>query len=162
MLFGHLSVCREVSNHSSLQKSLCLTLPVWLFSFMASLAPDCSRLLSSPNKQRSGPYSDWHSRFWSRMSEPAVPLVKALWQTIIFINIHDYVINNKCCCCRTPKTRAKTRFLPASSLTNRKILQNALSLLDNPLNIHHFGMWKVDWLSWRSGLYSGTKIASWS
>ena len=28
------------------------------------------------------------------MSKPAVPLVKALWQTIIFINIHDYVINN--------------------------------------------------------------------
>ena len=28
------------------------------------------------------------------MSKPAVPLVKALWQTIIFVNIHDYVINN--------------------------------------------------------------------
>ena len=28
------------------------------------------------------------------MSIPAVPLVKALWQTIIFINIHDFVINN--------------------------------------------------------------------
>ena len=28
------------------------------------------------------------------MSKPAVPLVKALWQTIILINIHDYVINN--------------------------------------------------------------------
>ena len=28
------------------------------------------------------------------MSIPAVPLVKALWQTIIFFNIHDYVINS--------------------------------------------------------------------
>ena len=28
------------------------------------------------------------------MSKPAEPLVKALWQAIFFINIHDYVINN--------------------------------------------------------------------
>ena len=28
------------------------------------------------------------------MSKSAVPLVKALWQKIIFINNHDYVINN--------------------------------------------------------------------
>ena len=28
------------------------------------------------------------------MSKPVVLLVKALWQTIIFINIHDYLINN--------------------------------------------------------------------
>ena len=28
------------------------------------------------------------------MSKPAVPLVIALWQTIIFINIHEYIINN--------------------------------------------------------------------
>ena len=27
------------------------------------------------------------------MSKPAVPLVKVLWQPIIFINIHDYVMN---------------------------------------------------------------------
>ena len=26
------------------------------------------------------------------MSKSAVPLAKALWQTIVFINIHDYVI----------------------------------------------------------------------
>ena len=28
------------------------------------------------------------------MSKPTVPLVKALWQTIIFINTHDYAIDN--------------------------------------------------------------------
>ena len=49
-----------------------------------------------------------------------------------------------------------------SSLMCRNIPQNALSLLDNSLNINHFGMWKVDWFSWRSWLYSGTKFAPWS
>ena len=52
------------------------------------------------------------------MSKPAEPLVKELWQKIIFINIHGYMIHKI-------KTRAKTRFLPASSLTYRNIPQNS-------------------------------------
>ena len=36
--------------------------------------------------------------------------------------------------------------------TQRNKPQNAVSLLDNSLDIHHFGMQTVDWLSWRSGL----------
>ena len=130
------------------------------------LASDYSHLLSSPNKQ-SGKYnkkdpiligtavSDHVIR---DMSKPAIPLVKALWQTIIFINIHDYVIINvsvvesrkpgrKHDFCQHPRWRIE--IYP-------KMLY--LSLLDN----HHFGMWKVDQLSWRSELNSGNKFASWS
>ena len=67
-----------------------------------SLAPDCSRLLSSPNIQ-SGKYNEIDpiligtavsAHMIREMSKPAVSLVKVLWQTIIFINIRDYVINN--------------------------------------------------------------------
>ena len=66
-----------------------------------SLAPGCFRLLSSPNKQ-SGKYNEMDpimigtavSEYVIReMSKPAVPLVKALCQTITFINIHEYVMN---------------------------------------------------------------------
>ena len=62
-------------------------------------------------------------------------------------------------CKRLQNPGRNQKFLPASSLTYRNIPQNALSLLDNSLNIHHFGMRKVDWLSWRSWFYSGTKFA---
>ena len=83
------------------------------------LAPDCCRLLSSPNKQ-SGKYNEMdpiligtavsEQNFIREMSKPAVPLVKALWQTNIFINIHDYVITNSCYCCRPPKPGRKQDF----------------------------------------------------
>ena len=80
------------------------------------------RLLSSPNKQ-SGKYNEVDpiligtavsEHVIREMSKPAVPLVKAL--PIIFINIHEYVMNNQYRCCRTPKTR----FLLASSADVQK------------------------------------------
>ena len=71
-------------------------------SLKVCLAPDCSQLLSSLNKQ-SGKCNEMDpiligttvsEHVIKEMSKPAVPLVKALWQTIIFINIHEYVIHN--------------------------------------------------------------------
>ena len=107
--------------------------------------PDCKTT-------RNGPYSDWHSCFWS--------LLHQLYCTLFLpTNICREGTSAIKSVQETTKPRAKTKFLPASSLTYRNIPQNALSLLDNSLNIHHFGMWEVDWLSWRSWFYSGTKFA---
>ena len=92
------------------------------------------------------------------MSKPAAPLVKALWRTnilSIFMNTSWLIIN-------VAVVERQKQEITACSLMYRNIPQNALSLLDNSLIIHHFGMRKVDWLSWRSWLYSGTKFAPWS
>ena len=43
-------------------------------------------------------------------------------------------------CNRLQNPGRKQKFLPASSLMYRNIPQNALSLLENYLNFHHFGM----------------------
>ena len=60
-------------------------------SSKTSLAPDCklAPILAEHTVweiQRDISYSDWHSRsehVIKEMSKPAVPLVKALWRTII-------------------------------------------------------------------------------
>ena len=63
-----------------------LYMPLYVFSYNCSLAPDCSRLLSSPNKQ-SGKYNEMDpiligtaisEHVIREMSKPTVPLVKAL------------------------------------------------------------------------------------
>ena len=72
-----------------------------VLSYNISLAPDYFRLLSLPNKQY-GKYNEMdpilidtavYEHVIREMSKPAVPLVKALWHPIIFINIHEYVMN---------------------------------------------------------------------
>ena len=117
-------------------------------SIEVSLAPDSCRLLASPNKQ-SGKYNEMDpiltgtavsEHVIREMSKHAVPLVKALWQTIIFINIHDYMINNiNVAVNERRKPGRKQDFCQHPHW--RIIHQNALSLLDKALNIHHFGMW---------------------
>ena len=137
-------------------------------TFFSSLAPDGKPApsYSSPNIQ-SGKYNEMDpiligtavsEHVIKEMSKPAVPLVKALWRTIIssIFMITSWLIIN------VAVVERRKQEIRASSLTYRNIPQNALSLLDNSLNIQHFGMWKVDWLSWRLWFYSGTKFAPWS
>ena len=126
-----------------------------------------SRLQSSPNIQ-SGKYNEMDpiligtavsEHVIKEMSKPVVPLVKALWRTII---LSIFIITSWLIIINVVVVERRKQEITASSLMYRNIPQNALSLLDNSLNIHHFGMGKVVWLSWRSWLYSGTKFAPWS
>ena len=131
-------MCMQSSSQSEL---MLVKIPY----FYHCLTPDCFCLPPLPNKQ-SGKYNKMDpiligtavsKHVIREMIKPAVQLVKVLWCTIIFINIHDYVININVRCCWMPKTR----FLSEFSLTYRSMPQNASSLLDNFLDIHHFSMW---------------------
>ena len=130
----------------------------------SSLAPDCSRLQSSPNTQ-SGKYNEMD------------PILIGTVVSVVSYTTDSTALVPSWNVCREGNERNKVgvrdyknqgvnkKFLPAFSLVIEiypEIARNALSLLDNSLNIHHFGMWKVDWLSWRSWLYSSTKFAPWS
>ena len=90
-----------------------------------------SRLLSSPNTH-SGKYNEMDpiligtavcKHVIKEMSKPAVPLVKALWRTIIlsiFMTTSWLIIN-------VAVVERRKQEIAASSLTYRNIPQNALS-----------------------------------
>ena len=126
-------------------------------NMIGSLAPDCSRLQFSPNIQ-SGKYNKMDplligTAVFKVSYTNFIALVPSQHKHLSGgnernkVGVWDY------------KTQGETKISASILADVQKYTQNALSLLDNSLNIHHFGMWKVDWLSWRSWFYSGTKFA---
>ena len=75
---------------------------LWRHKVSASLAPDCkpAPILAEHTVweiQGNGPYSDWHSRFWTRdqgNEQTCCNIGQSAVTNDYLINIHDYVMIN--------------------------------------------------------------------
>ena len=155
---AHLFLVEEMCWIWCIQFAFCSFMGVF-----GCLAPDC---IAGSYPRRTNSLGKW-TLFW--LAQPFLNMWSGKWAYLLYhqskrcdkrlfssiFMVKWLIINVAVVECRKPGWKP-------SSLTYRNMPQNALSLLDNSINIHHFGMWQVDWLSWMSWLHSGTKFAPWS